>query len=63
MPLKNPCGQFEHPCCILSSVQCVGNFVNMLRCIILIITILSLLSVHNKKVYLDESLCLVSLLQ
>lgn len=33
----------------LFSVQCVGSFVNMLRCIVLITTVLSTLSVHNKR--------------
>lgn len=39
--------------CSLSSVQCVGNFVNMLRCIVLITTVLSTLFVHNKKIYIN----------
>lgn len=52
--LKNPCGQFELPSRTLFAVQCVGNFVAMLRCIVLITTVLSPLSnVHNKKIYIN----------
>lgn len=38
---------------VFFSVQYVSNFVNMLRCIVLITTVLSTLFAHNKKIYIN----------